>query len=82
MTLTLEISELQSIIAASQRAFLETGKYTLNRRQANEQFGSSMINTLINNKLIKDTRTKIIAKTKCRFLVTDIITAIEVFNKM
>ena len=82
MTLTIEISELQNIIAASQRAFLETGKYTLTRRQANEQFGESMIRILLNHKLITDTRKEKIDKSKCRFLLSEIITGIEIFNKM
>ena len=82
MSITVEISELQNIIAASQRAFLETGKYTLTRRQANEQFGDSMIRTLLNQKLITDTREKKIDKSKCRFLLSEIITAVEIFNKM
>ena len=33
MTLSIDISELQNIVAASHRAFLETGKYTVTDRQ-------------------------------------------------
>ncbi len=82
MTVTVEIDKLQQIIAASQRAFIETGMYAITRRQANEQFGKSMIDTLITNRILKDTRKDKIAKSKCRFLVSDIITAIELFEKM
>ena len=82
MSITLEIDQLQQIISAAQRAFLETGNYTLTRREADRQFGRTTINMLITNKLLKDTRDKKIAKSKCRFLVSDIIMAIELFNKM
>ena len=81
MSILLEYKDIKDIIAASQEAFLTTGKYILTKRQAYEQFGKTKIQMLIDNKLLEDTRMKKIAKTKCRFLLSDIITGLKLWEK-
>lgn len=79
-TITISYEQLTSIIRASQIAFIDSGKYLLTKSEADDQFGGTLINTLISNKLLKDSRPLKRERLKCRFLLTDIITAIEAFN--
>jgi hypothetical protein len=81
-TITLTYDQLQNIVASSQKAFIETGKYYLTKREAYAQFGRPMIDILLTNKLLKDARPIKAEKLKCRFLLTDILTAVEIFKSL
>lgn len=82
ITVTLTIDQIQAISLANQRAFIETGKYYLTKTESEEQFGRPLIELLLTNRLLKDSRPIKEKRHKCRFLLSDIITAIEIFKSI
>ena len=80
--ITLTYDELTNIVNSSLQAFINTGKYYLSMREAQAQFGNSLINQLVTNKLITDNRPIKAERVRCKFLLSDIITAIETYKKL
>ena len=79
MNLVITPIDLQKITKATFKAFLESGKYAYSKTEAYRVFGKVQIDLLITNKLLSDTSD---LPCKCRFLLSDIITAFEIWNKM
>lgn len=78
-TIVMTSDDLQSLNKATFDAFIESGKYALTYNQACEQFGRAQINTLITNKLLKNT-SELLGKK--RYVLSDIIAAQVAFKKM
>ena len=79
MNLVITPNDLQEISKSTFHAFLENGKYAYSKNEAYNVFGKVQIELLITNKLLKDTSD---LPGKCRFLLSDIIAAFHVWNKM
>lgn len=73
------IQDIQDVNKATFDAFIESGNYALSYRKACEQFGRDMINALTANKLLID---RSATRGKRRFLISDIISAMAVWDKM
>lgn len=79
MNLVITTTDLQKINKATFDAFLESGKYAYSKTDACSVFGKAQIELLITNKLLEDTSE---LPGKRRFLLSDIIVAFHVWNKM
>lgn len=79
MNLVITPFDLQKINKATFVAFLESGKYAYSKNEAYNVFGKVQIELLITNKLLEDTSD---LPGKCRFLLSDIIAAFHIWNKM
>ena len=79
-SITLSHSELQNIVNIAVKSFIENNQYVLSKREAEVMFGRTTMNMLLTNKLLSDS--KKIGSTKCRYVMSDIISGIEVLKKM
>lgn len=77
-TITVTYEGLKNLINISVKSFIENNRYFLSKREAEVMFGRTTMNMLLTNKLLSDS--KKIGSTKCRYVVSDIITAIEILN--
>jgi len=76
----INIELMKAINRATFDAFIDSGRYALSKRQAYEQFGKTAIDLLISNKLLKEG--KILNGQKQRFLISDIISGIKIFQEI
>lgn len=72
------IQLIKDVNKATFEAFIQTGQYALSLRGAYKQFGKTTIEYLITNGYLK--KPKVIRGGKCRFLLSDIIVALQLKN--
>ncbi|MBF0651690.1 hypothetical protein IR083_23000 [Dysgonomonas sp. GY75] len=68
---------LKNMNEATFMAYLRSHKVVYTKSKAYEEFGKVMIDTLITNKLLINSS---LFPGKCKFLLSDIIAAIEILN--
>jgi hypothetical protein len=78
-SLVITSNDLKEMNRATFDAFIQSGNYALSKTEAYRQFGKVHIEMLITNKLLKD---KSELPGKCKFLLSDIIAATKVWEKM
>lgn len=78
-SLVITSDDLKDMNKATFEAFIQSGNYALSKTEAYKQFGKILIDTLITNKLLKDTSE---LPGKCKFILSDIIAATKVWEKM
>lgn len=79
MNLVITTDDLKNLNKATFDAFIASGSYLLSKNQAYAQFGRGQIDALIANKLLKNTSE---FPSRCKFLISDIVSAIHIWNKM
>lgn len=79
ISLVMTSDDLKDMNKATFDAFIQSGNYALSKTEAYKQFGKVHIDTLITNKLLKDSSE---LPGKCKFLLSDIIAATKAWEKM
>lgn len=77
MNLVVSLEDIKQINKATFDAFLSSGQYAVSKSKAYTMFGKENIELLITNKLLSDTSD---LPGKCKFLISDIITAFHIFK--